>query len=232
MLILGFDTCTETIDVALLEDGRTISSRRESAPRRHLTLLVPYISELMKEKNFQLSDLDLISLTTGPGSFTGIRLGLATARTLSQINDIALASVNTIEALAATCPVDGIVVPSLDARKREIIFSVYEKKKNEFKRLTAFKRVRYPDYFKYLDEMKYDNFTITGSVLKRYSSAIKETVCKNYSTPPEQFWTPCGEAVARIGQEIFEKGKTVRYTELKADYMRKWETTRTKPLIS
>ncbi len=233
MLILAFDTCTEKIDVALVRDKTLLGKRGGENPRRQLTVLIPYISEILRESNVSLDELDLISLTTGPGSFTGIRLGIATAKTLSQVKNIPISSVNTIDAIAWGSPFDGIVIPSMDARKGEIFFALYEKNKDVVKPLTPPIRKNVDGYINYLKNINYKNreITILGSVFGRYRDIIEESLNFDFKIPPSSYWTPKGEIIAQIGSKHFAEGKSVSYLNLSANYMRRWETTPPKSLI-
>jgi tRNA threonylcarbamoyladenosine biosynthesis protein TsaB len=232
--ILGIDTCTETIDVALVENGKTLSSRRGAAPRQQLTRLTPFIDEILEECSTKLSEINLIAITKGPGSFTGIRLGIATAKTLAQVNNIPLAGVNTLDALAAGCPIpmDGIIIPSMDARKNEVFFAVYKKYGLRINLLADYRKASIEEYFSFLNspspfkEMagegsnQKESPVILGSVLWRYGDKIRETAGKNFEFPSEEFYTPRGEIVAALGQDIAQAGKTTDYLRLEADYMR------------
>lgn len=104
MKLLAFDTSCATVSLALAEDG-AIKAQKLIAPgaenrQESITLLVPGIEELSQSINWSPSDLDLIVVGIGPGSFTGLRIGVVTARTMAQALDIGLASLSTFDCFA------------------------------------------------------------------------------------------------------------------------------------
>ena len=112
MLTLALDTATDVGTVALVEDGRVLGERRSRAVRA-----LADAHELLFEAGRTASDLDRLVVGTGPGSFTGIRIGLASARGLALALDLPTAGVSTLSALAAGAPG---ALPVIDARRREV----------------------------------------------------------------------------------------------------------------
>lgn len=112
MLILAFDTATEAATSALVRDGEVLGERRSSAVR-----VLADADELLVEAGLSPEDLSALAVGTGPGSFTGLRIGLAAARGLALALDVPVAGVSTLDALAAGAPGS---VPLVDARRREV----------------------------------------------------------------------------------------------------------------
>lgn len=232
MWILGIDTCTETLDAGLLGDEVGIRLR-EQAPRRQLTRLIPMIGEILEKQNLNISDIDLIAVTNGPGSFTGIRLGLATVKTLAQVNNIPLAPVNTLDALACGAEGDGLVIPIMDARKNEVFYALYEKKGERIARISRYRKANVDDLIDaFNNKEQYSEFSeaydlartpplVTGSVFFRYRKKIDESVNVKYRLSPEETWTPNSLIIARIGKEMADQGKVIDYMQLEPKYMRK-----------
>ena len=242
MWILGIDTCTETIDVGLLGEEKS-SHRRTNAPRQQLTVLMPIIKELLEEQNIGIKDTDAIAVTTGPGSFTGIRLGIATAKTLAQVNEIPLVPVNTLDVLARQVEEDGIIIPSMDARKNEIFYSIYEKKGDEINRLDDYHRLKIDDYIEFINNFNIENREIknhqskqlppllTGSIYFRYGKRIEEEVTLKIRKTGEEKWTPSGLVIAKMGKEKAEKKETIDYLHLQPNYLRNFVAIKPKPLV-
>ena len=112
MLTLAFDTATDVATVALVRDGEPLGERRSRAA----TVLAD-ADELLRAGGLRPADLELLAVGFGPGSFTGVRMGLAAARGLGLALELPVAGVSTLEALAAGAPG---AVPVIDARRREV----------------------------------------------------------------------------------------------------------------
>lgn len=124
MKLLALDTATTACSVACWSNGSIISGREEFASRRQAEIVMPMIETVMGEANLDYASLDLIAVTNGPGSFTGVRIGLATARGLALASNVPLVSITTLEALAAGAPYDErqgrVVLATLDARRDQV----------------------------------------------------------------------------------------------------------------
>jgi tRNA threonylcarbamoyladenosine biosynthesis protein TsaB len=149
MRILGIDTATAAASVALIEDGRLvaeeiqsrtgISSNGEMAQRRgnHAEIVLPLIQSLLAKTRTTAEDLSGIAISIGPGSFTGLRIGLATAKGIAYECGLPLVGVSTLQAHAARVTgFDGIICSLLDARKSEVYFALFRRIGADFERLT------------------------------------------------------------------------------------------------
>lgn len=112
MLILAFDTATDSATSALVHDGEVLGERRS----RPATLLED-VDALLRQGSAQASELDALAVGVGPGSFTGVRIGLAAARGLALALDLPVAGVSTLDVLAAGAPG---ALPVIDAKRREV----------------------------------------------------------------------------------------------------------------
>jgi len=126
MKILAIETSTDIGSVALLDDMTVLAERSMRAPMKLLSWLSPAIAEVLKESGHKLSQVNLIATGIGPGSFTGTRLELATAKTLSQVAKIPLIGVSSLDALAfATLPYRGMILSCIDAKRNELFAGIY-----------------------------------------------------------------------------------------------------------
>ncbi len=148
MRILGIDTATAVASVALIEDGKLVaeeiqsktgkSSDGEMGQRRgnHAEIVLPLIQSLLVKTRTTAADLSGIAISIGPGSFTGLRIGLATAKGIAYECGLPLVGVSTLQANAARVTgFDGIVCSLLDARKCEVYFALFRRNGEDFERL-------------------------------------------------------------------------------------------------
>lgn len=124
MKILALDSATSACSVALWQDGTVLAHRFAEMARGQSEVLVPMVAEVMGEAGMGFDQLDLLAVTVGPGAFTGIRIGLSTARALALAAGKALAGIATTEAVAAAVP-EGerqgrTVLVLLESRREEI----------------------------------------------------------------------------------------------------------------
>jgi tRNA threonylcarbamoyladenosine biosynthesis protein TsaB len=149
MIVLGIDTATAAASVALVEDGKFIaeeiqsnsgrsSTRTGAQPRgNHAEIVLPLIQSMLTKARVTVADLSGIAVSIGPGSFTGLRVGLATAKGIAYECGLPLVGVSTLHANAARVPnFDGMICSLLDARKNEVYFALFRHDGQNLERLT------------------------------------------------------------------------------------------------
>ncbi|MFL5298169.1 MAG: tRNA (adenosine(37)-N6)-threonylcarbamoyltransferase complex dimerization subunit type 1 TsaB [Phenylobacterium sp.] len=124
MLVLGLDTCLAACSVAVMEDGRVLGHAREEMARGHQERLAPMTREVMADAGLPFERLDRIGVTVGPGSFTGLRVGIAFAKGLALALDRPAVGIGTLEAMAASR--SGLVFPAVDARRGQLYLQAFE----------------------------------------------------------------------------------------------------------
>ena len=129
--ILCLETSSRVCSVAVGKDGRLLSCRESERENAHSSLLTELIDNTLKEAGILLSDLDAIAVSMGPGSYTGLRIGVASAKGFCFALDKPLIAVPTLKALAAGMreayrPEEGLLCPMLDARRMEVYTAVYD----------------------------------------------------------------------------------------------------------
>lgn len=131
MKILFIDTSSKLAHVYVSEDGKNLSEETNFGEKTHSVELMPMVERAMNKAKFRMKDIDLVAATNGPGSYTGIRISLATAKMLAYGADIPLVPVNSLdfigESAAADAPDDeksAIFVPMLDARNRQVYYKL------------------------------------------------------------------------------------------------------------
>ena len=126
--ILNLETSTTNCSVSVSEQGRILSLIEEnSANYSHSEQLHKFIQAALREAGLEQAQLDAIAVSKGPGSYTGLRIGVSAAKGLCYALDIPLISIDTLKCLATTTRVDeGYIIPVLDARRMEVYAAVYD----------------------------------------------------------------------------------------------------------
>lgn len=122
--LLAFDCATSVRSVAVWHEGKILSHLQEQASTGEAQRLIPLIEAAMADVGMDYRDLDGVAVTLGPGSFTGIRVGLATARGICLAAEKPLIGVTTLEALASDCP-DPVILATVDSRRREPFVQIF-----------------------------------------------------------------------------------------------------------
>lgn len=126
MLILGIETATQQVGVAIGGHEGVIASFEVARGRRHAEILTPSIEFVCKQADVSLDEIGCIAVDVGPGLFTGMRVGLATAKALAQALRLPMIGISSLDLLAFPCRhTDRVVVPVIDARKAEVFWAMY-----------------------------------------------------------------------------------------------------------
>jgi tRNA threonylcarbamoyladenosine biosynthesis protein TsaB len=127
MRVLAIETSTSLAGVALVEGGRLVLARSHERPKQSAERLLPMIAELLAEAGWRRSDIERLGVSIGPGSFTGLRVGIACAQGLSLGLGVPLVGVTSLRAMARLVPdaIGGLRCPVLDARRREVFVGAY-----------------------------------------------------------------------------------------------------------
>ena len=127
-LILNIETSTKNCSVSLAKHGKTIAIKElNDGGYSHAEMLHVFIRDVMVNSSFELKDLDAVAVSKGPGSYTGLRIGVSAAKGLCFALEIPLISVDTLESLATALQVEsGIKVPMLDARRMEVYSAIFD----------------------------------------------------------------------------------------------------------
>ena len=132
MTILLLETATPVCSAVLARDGKTIAERHSDEPNAHSSKLAVYIDELFKEANTSMKDLDAVCVSSGPGSYTGLRIGVSSAKGICYALGIPLLSSPTLNNMANLFfekhkDYNGLVCPMIDARRMECYTAIYNR---------------------------------------------------------------------------------------------------------
>lgn len=137
MLILAFESSAKSASVALVKDGELLSQYSQCSALTHSRTLLPMAEDMLKNAEVKLSEVDLIAVAHGPGSFTGIRIGVSTVKGLSWAADKPCVGVSTLEAMAWHGLLSGgYVCPVMDARRQQVYNALFKIEDGKPQRIT------------------------------------------------------------------------------------------------
>ena len=156
MKILAIDTSALVATAALCDDEKLIAVYSQKAGMTHSQTMLPIIKNIMDNTETNIDDVDMIAVSEGPGSFTGIRIGIATVKGLAFGKNKICIGVSTLEAMARTIAdfcTDAIICPVMDARRNQLYNAVFEMRGGKLLRLTEDRMIEAPTLAKELDTM-------------------------------------------------------------------------------
>ena len=128
MKILAIDTSSEICSTAILEDDKFIDENNLDNGRTHSENLMPLVDELLKRNHLKVEDIEMLSCCVGPGSFTGIRIGVASMKPIAEVLNIKIASVTSLETLAKNVIIEEHekIVALIDARNNQVYCGIFD----------------------------------------------------------------------------------------------------------
>jgi tRNA threonylcarbamoyladenosine biosynthesis protein TsaB len=127
MIWLGIDTANAPLSVAIVKDGKTLAEIKQNIRLTHSVGAMPAIEELFTRVNMKPAEIDAIAVSEGPGSYTGVRIGVSIAKTLAWTLKKPLVGVSSLKALAANVSMfNGLICPLVDARRQNVYTALYE----------------------------------------------------------------------------------------------------------
>ncbi len=238
MKILGIDSSSLVASVAIVEDDIMIAEYTTNFKKTHSQTLLPMIDEITKMTGVDIADVDYIAVSGGPGSFTGLRIGSATAKGLGLALDKALVHIPTLEAMAYTqFGSDKLVCPIMDARRSQVYTGVYafEKKacdsskevRYELKELIPQSALAIEDLAKKLDELGKE-VVFVGDGIPVFREWLQNNLNVPFSFGPAHNNRQRAGAVATLAFDYVREGKMETAAEHAPDYLRLSQAEREK----
>lgn len=217
MRILGVDTATWRASVGLVVDGTVIAEQSLVTTGNHAASLLPLIDDVLRSAACAVDTLDAIAVSSGPGSFTGLRIGLSVGKGIACATRARLVAVPTLEALARTM-VDhtGVICPALDARKGELYAASFESNGVALKRLSADALVTPESLLATLPTP----CVVLGDAVERYGSLFKDRLGTHATILPFETHAPRGGVVATMGWEFLQTGPAMEAHQIEPFYIR------------
>jgi len=197
--ILGLETATWTASVGVVRDGHAVTERTRRSQSSHAPLIVSLIDEVLAEAGVGVGELDAVAVSAGPGSFTGLRIGVSTAKGLAFAVGAAIIAVPTLTALArATGPRAGTVCTILDARKGEVYAAGFRWQDGRLEQTLAEQAIAPAE----LSRVIHPPCTFIGDGVDVYEAVLRTQFADAVTLVPLAAAPPSGCVVAQIGAEL------------------------------
>jgi len=228
MHILAMETTGPHCSVAIIDDAGKVTEASSKGTLNHLQYLMPLTKQLLTDCGLQLGDIDVIAVSAGPGSFTGIRIGVSSARGLAQVMGCKITSVETMKAFAYHVPdYDGLICPIFDARRNQVYGGVYKWLNGEIEEEVPGGPYMLDEYLTLLEQAiaksGIHRLQFFGDGLKPYGKKVEAWASEHpvlLSLAPEEHRYQEAGSVARLGLAEIKKGNTREYETVFPNYMR------------
>ena len=223
MRLLAMETATSSQSVALVEDDRLLAELSYEAKGNRGGVLLPTVDQVLQKAGLAARDLDAVAVSVGPGSFTGLRVGLATAKGLALGSRARLAGVSTLEALAEGYALaDGTICALLDAYRGEVYMAVFRRKGNVLERLSP-DAVLAPEAVASALAAVQGPVHLIGNGAARYRERLQAALGDRVRLTDDGLRAvPSASVVARLGLRQLADG-SVSGTEVSLRYLRRAE---------
>ena len=226
MKILGIDSSGMVASVALVQDDILVAEYSVNYKKTHSQTLLPMLDEIVKMAELDLAEIDAIAVASGPGSFTGLRIGSATVKGLGLALSKPVVSVPTCHALAYNLwGTDKLVCPIMDARRNQVYTGIYEFVSGELKVIRAQDAMDIHELIDILNEMGRP-VIFTGDGVPVFCDTIKEKMNLEHEFAPAHMNRQRAGAVAALGACYYAQGIYESADEHKPVYLRKSQAER------
>lgn len=226
MKILALDSSSNVASAALMDNGILLGEYSVNYKQTHSQTLLPMIDTLLKVVEADVEAVDLFAVANGPGSFTGLRIGLATVKGLAHACNKPVVGVSTLLALAYNLPhCDGLVAPILDARRDQVYTAVYQWENGVIKTHTEPCAVSIDSLLDILQKAG-QKAVFLGDGIARFGDRIRETLGSMAYFAPGSAALQRASSVAAAAQTIYAAGGAVACSQLLPVYLRKSQAER------
>lgn len=224
MYILAIETTGPYASVALIDGKANVKSKTSKEHMNHLKDLMPMVDQLLKEEKVEKSQLDAVAASVGPGSFTGIRIGVSTARAIAQALDIPCIPVKTLNAFIYQEKSQGLICPIINARRGQVYGAIFDRGDYNCKTILPPGPYMLTDVLKAIEDKAYGMITFYGDGIDAYEEEIKKAIPEDRRRfADKNIRYQNAEAVAQESFMKFLWKKTIPYSQLEPDYMRETE---------
>ncbi len=221
MIIIGIETATERLSSSLLVENDRIFERHVDSRSSHCELLTGFLLELVNEADVSFEEIDCVAVSVGPGSFTGLRIGIATAMGLAYGLGITACGINTLMGLAWNSVEPGtLVCPIIDAKRSEVYTALY--RTGDDIPQTVIEPMALP--ITKLAEIllkRNEKVTLTGPAAEKFRNKLQDSLGISVSFIPPDSAQPSARSIAELGLINFRLNGGINPSSLKPVYLRR-----------
>ncbi len=230
--ILSIDTSTKFQSLALTDGATPLARRLHRIKLDHSDTLLQNIGDMLDQQHVRVEDLSLVAVGLGPGSFTGLRVGLANAKALARAAGAAIVGVSSLSAVArpACYMHEGPVVAAIDARRGEVYSATYQGRGAEFKQLAEERTTDAKSLREHVLELaKDDPVLVVGDGVRRYTDQLGAFDHSNVRVLDAPWDAPSSVSIAFLARSILESEGSSDINTLEPNYIRPSDAKAPKP---
>ena len=219
MLILAFETSAKAASVALTQDGNLLGESYQNTGLTHSQTLMVMAEDLLKQCSKTVSDLDAVAVAEGPGSFTGVRIGVAAAKGLAWGAELPCYGVSTLEAMAVSLGIyEGYVCPCMDARRNQVYNALFYVNQGKLERLREDRAIALADLKTELEQLNAPIYLVGDG--SRLTHKTLSAEIPNLILPPEHRIHQRAVGVAILADAKAAAGESGDGAALTPNYLR------------
>lgn len=219
MLILAFETSAKAGSVALLQDGRLLAESYQNTGLTHSQTLLPMAESMIKSCGLTPQQIQAVAVAAGPGSFTGVRIGVAAAKGFAWGLELPCCGVSTLEAMAENLGIyDGFVLPVMDARRSQVYTALFSVEQGVMTRIREDRAISLEELSSDIQGIDKPVFLVGDGSSLTYNT-LKDTV-PSLVLPPEHKMHQRAAGVALTAEKMLLRGESCDAATLQPNYLR------------
>lgn len=219
MLILAFETSAKAASVALLEGDKLLSESYQNTGMTHSQTLMVMAEDMLKQCGKTAKDVDAVAVAEGPGSFTGVRIGVAAAKGFAWGREIPCYGVSTLEAMAQSLGIyDGYICPVMDARRSQVYNALFEADRGEITRIREDRAISLDDLAEDVKKLEKPVFLVGDGSILCYNTLLERV--PSLVLPPEHRMHQRAVGVGIIAARQIRAGISGDAAALTPNYLR------------
>lgn len=225
MKVLSVDTCSEAASCSIISDDRLLGEITFNFEKHHSVVLMDAIHTLLTRTKLTINDLDGLVVSKGPGSFTGLRIGMATLKGIAMGSKKPLIAISSLDSLAYNLPfVDGIICPILDALRGNVYTNLYSTADGNLEILDDYLAISVEELASKLNTLNKKVFFIGDGTFKHFDF-LNSNVNNAYFTPAHLNYTSAS-SLGVLGLKLLKEGASDNLNTLSPVYIRKSQAER------